>query len=399
MKKATSTDATLSRQMTILFAIVCGLAVANLYYAQPLLPAIARTFHIASGRASLVVVLGQVGYVIGITLLVPLGDIANRRRLTLALLSATCLGLGIAAITPSFGLLLAATLLFSLTTVVALILLPLAATLAKPEERGRVIGTIMSGVLIGVLLARTASGIIAQASSWRVVYVFAAIAMLTLLVILSRVLPQAAPSQRLAYPTLLRSISALVREEPLLRQRATYGFLSFAGFSALWTSLAFLLVKPPYGYNEATIGLFGLAGLAGTLMAYRAGKLIDYGKERLGTVGFLIAILISWGFLVTGGGNLITLLFGIVLLDLGVQGVHVMNQGVIYRLRPEARSRLTTVYMTAYFLGGVIGSAASAWVYARWGWSGVCVVGTVLAVMAAGLWVKDMLGKSSADAN
>lgn len=381
----------LSRTLTILLAVVCGFAVANLYYAQPLLPAISDTFHIHTTQASQIVTIGQTAYVLGILFLVPLGDLRERRSLTVGLLFLTALGLGGVAVAPSFMWLMVATMLFSLTTVTALILLPFAATLATPESRGRVIGIIMSGVLSGVLFARTVSGILAQAGSWRLVYAAACFAMFFFAVLIWISLPKSSASSKVKYTTLFSSMIALIRQEPLLRLRAFYGLVSFAGFSALWTSLAFLL-HSYYKYNEAIIGMFGLAGIAGTLIALRAGKLIDAHKESLATGTFFGAILLGWLFMaINHGTELFLLLGGIVLLDLGVQGVHVLNQGVIYRLRPEARSRLTTIYMSAYFLGGASGSALSTLFYAYWQWSGVCILGIVLGLIALLLWAWDVL--------
>ncbi len=368
--------------MVVLFAIACGLVVANLYYAQPLLPAIAESLKLSSVESSLIVAIGQIGYVVGIALLVPLGDAVNRRRLAIVLLLVAALASGIAAGASSLLVLLVATLAVSAGTVVILVLLPLAASLAAPERRGRVVGTIMSGILIGVLLARTTSGFIAQIGSWRAVYIFSALVMLTLAVILGRVLPYTPPADKLRYWALLRSLGSIVREEPLLRRRALYGFLSFAGFNVLWTSLAFLLTSK-YGYSQVTIGLFGLAGLAGVLIAERAGKLIDVGRERLATLGFLLVICVGWlCMLYQSGHDLVMLIVGIVLLDLGVQGAHVLNQGVIYRLRPEARGRITTVYMTVYFLGGAAGSFLSGQAYTRGSWLGVGIIGLIFACAA-----------------
>jgi predicted MFS family arabinose efflux permease len=244
----------------------------------------------------------------------------------------------------------------------------------------------MSGILAGILLARTVSGFIAQIGSWRAVYLFSAFAALALAIVLGRVLPYVPPPDDLRYPTLLRSIVSLIREESLLRRRALYGFMSFAGFSILWTSLAFLLASS-YKYNQATIGLFGLAGLAGVLIAQRAGKLIDKGQERLATLGFLVVICISWlCMLYQSGHDLVMLIVGIVLLDLGVQGAHVLNQGVIYRLRPEARGRMTTIYMTVYFLGGAVGSLLSGQAYTHGGWLGVGVIGLIFAFAALAVY-------------
>jgi predicted MFS family arabinose efflux permease len=215
--------------------------------------------------------------------------------------------------------------------------------------------------------------------------------MAALIVILWRELPDAPRSaEGIGYGRLLRSVFAIVREEPLLRRRAAYGALAFAAFSALWTSIAFLLARPPYGYNQAVIGLFGLVGVAGALAASAAGRWADRGLARVTTGGFILTGLLAWGLIALGGANVIALIVGILLLDLGAQGIHITNQSEIYRLRPEARSRLTSAYMTIYFVGGALGSATSATIYAVWGWLGVAALGAGFIALALLLWLTEL---------
>jgi predicted MFS family arabinose efflux permease len=270
---------------------------------------------------------------------------------------------------------------------VAQIVVPMSSSLAAEDERGSVVGTVMSGLLIGILLARTVSGLIAAAFGWRVVYWFAAAAMVILAATLRRALPRVPPTTDLSYGGLLRSVVALVREEPILRQRMMVGALTFGCFSTLWTSLAFLLSGSPYHYGNGVIGLFGLVGVVGALAASGAGRLADRGHNGRTTTATLLIMLASWGVLALGKTSVIALIAGIALLDLGVQGAHISNQSAIYALRPEARSRLTTAYMVAYFLGGAALSAVSSALYGADGWSGICVLGAVTALLALVGWV------------
>lgn len=374
----------LSGRATTLFAVAAGLAVANIYYAQPLLTDIAHTFGVGSGRASLIVTVTSIGYAAGLALVVPLGDVLRRRRLVVTMLLVVAVAQAASACAPSIGWLTGFSALLAVCAGVAPLLVAFAATLATPDQRGSVTGRVMGGTLTGVLLARAGGGLIAEFfGGWRTVYAVAAVLMVVLALVLHRALPDLAPGARLRYPTLLRSTAALLREEPLLRLRCAYGFLSFAGFSALWASLAFLLAGAPYHYGEAAIGLVGLAGAAGALAAPLAGRLIDRGHERRATGLLMVCILAGWGLTAIAGGRVTaTLLLGIILLDLGVQGLQTTNLSVIYALRPEARNRVTTAYTVTYFLGGFAGAAVSGVAYDRAGWSGVCVAGAVFAVLA-----------------
>lgn len=385
-----STAPRLSRRVVLVFAFACGAAVANLSYAQPLLDAIARDLHTSTATAGLLVTATQMGYATGLLFIVPLGDLLERRALILFTLCGTTLALLAAAASPNVAALAAAGLVIGVTSVVAQVIVPFAATLAGDAERGRVVGTVMSGLLIGSLLARTFSGVIAQVGGWRTVYVVAAGVMLLLIGVLARELPRRPRSaQGLTYGGLLRSVLALLRSEPVLRRRAAYGGLVFAAFSVFWTSIAFVLARPPYGYTEAAIGVFGLVGVAGALSASFAGRLADRGRTRAATGAFLLLLLLAFGLNALGGTSLLALLAGVTLLDFGVQGTHITNQSLIYALHPEARSRLTAAYMTTYFLGGALGSAASATVYSTVGWGGVCLVGALVALAALALWATE----------
>lgn len=376
----------LDNRLVLLFAVACGAVVANLYYAQPLLDTIAQSLDVSSGTAGLLVTASQIGYAAGLVFIVPLGDLLERRRLIARMVLLSALTLAAAAAAPTFGVLAGALMLGGLASVVAQILVPFASSLAADFERGRVVGRVMSGLLLGILLARTISGLIADLGGWRLVFALAAGAMLVLAFVLSRALPESEPDTELRYPELLRSVGALIREAPELRRRMLSGFLVFANFSILWTSIAFLLSGAPFGYSDAAIGTFGLAGLAGAGAASLAGRFADSGHGRAAQGAFLLSVLAGWGLLALGAHSVLPLVAGIVVLDLGVQGAHILNQTKIYGLRAKARSRLTTAYMVAMFLGGVVGSLLSATVYGASGWRATCALGAGVALIAIVVW-------------
>jgi predicted MFS family arabinose efflux permease len=376
----------LSSRLVLLLAVACGAAVANLYYAQPLLSTIARDFGTSDGTAGLLVTASQVGYAIGLVLLVPLGDLLERRRLITGVLVVTALALAATAAAPSFDLLAAALLVVGVTSVVAQILVPLASTLAGESERGRVVGKVMSGLLIGILVARTASGLLAELGGWRLVFGVSAGLMIVLTIVLRASLPEVRPTTDLSYPALLRSVARLVVEQPTLRVRMVYGALQMGQFSVLWTTIAFLLAGRPYHYSEGTIGLFGLVGLAGALAAQVAGRMADRGHHHRATGVFFATMLASWAAIAAGRTSLAALIVGIAVLDLGVQGAQITSQSVIYALEPAARSRLTTAYMTAVFASAAISSAAASAIYDAGGWGAVSTLGAALAGAGVAVW-------------
>ena len=376
----------IERVIVLLLAAICGTAVASLYYAQPLLETLARDFSVSRGTAGLLVTIGQVGYVLGLAFLVPLGDLLERRSLIATTMVVTAGGLVVCALAPGFAVFAAGTALVGLSCVAAQIVVPMASSLARPHERGQVVGTVMSGLLIGILLARTFSGIVASLLGWRVVFWAGAALLIALAVVMRRVLPRVPRTTELRYPQVLRSVVALVASEPVLRQRMVLGGLVFGCFSTLWTSLSFLLAAPPFDYSNAVIGLFGLAGVAGAGAATAAGRATDRGHGRAATTVTLGLLLASWAILYLFRHSTVGLIVGIAVLDLGVQGTHIGNQSAIYALAPEARSRLTTAYMVAYFSGGAVLSAVVSSLYASDGWTGVCVIGAATAAVALAVW-------------
>lgn len=372
----------IDRKLVWILAIACAISVANLYYIQPLLADIRLSFAVSASAVGIVATMSQLGYALGLLLIIPLGDAFNRRTLTVIMLGAVTLSLIATALAPTLILLSAASFAVGFTTVVPQILIPFAATLAHPGERGRVIGTIMSGLLIGVLLARTVSGFVAAQFGWRAIYWVAAVLMVALLVALRLTLPKEEARARLSYPQLLRSLWGLIRTEPILRETSIFGAFAFGAFSVFWVTLVFFLGTPPYHFGSEVAGLFGLVGVAGALAASVVGKLSDRIDARhitgIALATAFLAFLLFWLI----GHMLWGLILGVILLDLGVQGAQISNQTRIYSLKAELRSRLNTVYMVSYFIGGSLGSliGAYAWSIARW--NGVCVVGGLMLVVA-----------------
>ena len=396
---STSTEVTtrprqLSRPLVFLFALACGISAANLYYAQPVLGNIAKSFHTSSGTVGLIVAFAQIGYAIGLAFILPLGDMLPRRRLVPSVLMITVVGLLISAFAPNAGVLVGITLVVGLGTVAAQLLVPMAASLSSDRERGRVVGMVMSGLLLGILLARSISGVIAQLSSWRVVYVIAALMTLTLAIALSRLLPPEIERPAVRYGELLSSAVHYFATESLLRRRALYGALSFAAFSVFWTTMAFLLSGAPYHYNDLTIGMFGLIGAAGALCANFAGRWADRRWTKPTTLVFAALMAFSFLPLWWGRHSLVMVIIGILVLDVGTQGLQVTNQSLIYRLAPHARSRINSAYMVCYFLGGALGSWIGSMTYERYGWTGVCVLGVALGLAATALAIVDSLNKT-----
>ena len=379
-------------------AVGCAVSVGNLYYLQPLLAQIAREFDVSEGRAGLAATLSQVGYAFGMLLVVPLGDVLERRGLALKTLGATtAVALAMAA-APSFGLLCLASLLLGVATCTPQLLVPFAAHLARPEERGRTVGFVMSGLLLGILLSRTLGGFVAAHLGWRAVYVMAAALSVGLLVAMRALLPENPPENaRVPYARLLRSLGALVREEPILRESAGYGAALFGAFSAFWTTLSFHLAGPPFDMGARVAGnatgLFGLVGAAGALAAPIAGRRADGGGPRRTILAAALVVLVS--FFVMLPPSIPALVVGVLLMDVGVQATQITNQSRIYARRPEARNRMNTVYMTAYFVGGSTGSALGALAWAAFAWPGVCAVGAVGALIALAVFATTHRGTRS----
>jgi predicted MFS family arabinose efflux permease len=379
-------SASLTR-FTYVAAVACGLSVANLYYNQPLLADMARTFGVTVRGVGFVPTLSQVGYAIGLLTLVPLGDVLQRRRLVVTLLALVSLALAAAALAQSLAWLAAASLAVGTATVVPQVLLPLAAQLAPPDRRGKAVGVVMMGLLLGILLSRTASGFVGERFGWRTVYWAASGVMALLAVGLGPLLPAHEVHAELTYGQLLASVLEQVRRLPVLRQAMLNGALLFAAFSAFWATLVFRMEAPPFHYGARAAGLFGLVGAAGALVAPAAGRVADRVAPRsvitIATSLLLVSFVVFW----VGGSTLAGLAAGVFVLDVAVQAAQVTNLTRIYRLSETAHSRINSAFMVTYFLGGAAGSILGAYAWSLARWPGVCATGIALAAVALVLHV------------
>lgn len=377
----------ISRNVALLFSIACGIVVANIYYAQPLLDAISNEFGISHSFVGLVITITQIFYALGLLLLVPLGDLLNRRWLIAGQMLLSVLALIVVGTATSSIVLFIGIAAVGFLAVVTQTLVAFAATLAAPAERGRVVGVVTSGIVIGILLARTFAGILMDLAGWRSVYLVSAVLTLIMACVLFRVLPHYEHKREsLSYLQLIRSMFTLFAQERTFRIRAALGMMIFTAFSILWTSLVLPLSAPPFSLSHTAIGAFGLAGVAGALAAARAGRLADRGLGQKTTGVALILLLISWLPISYVQHSLLALIVGIILLDLAVQAVHVTNQSMILTLRPEARSRLTAGYMIFYSIGSATGSIASTSIYVYFGWNGVSLLGAIVSALALLFW-------------
>jgi predicted MFS family arabinose efflux permease len=365
-------------------AIAVGWIVANIYYIQPLLADVARAFGLTVERAGAVAMLSQAGTAVGMFLFVPLGDKLERRRLVLLLLLGELVSLLFLATAGSFLALATAAFFMGAFAANVHVIVPFAAHLASPTQRGRVVGTVVAGILFGVLLARTFSGTVGAWLGWRMVYAIAAVGMLLLALVVRLMLPVSRPDSPLSWPELMRSTVGLIRRHPLLRESALLGALFFAGFSAFWTTLVFLLAGPAYHYPNASVaaGFFGLVGAIGAAGAPTIGHLADKHGPRFTIRVALWLTLAAFIFMGLAGQHLLGLIFGVIVMDLGVQCGHVSNQTRIYSLDPSARSRLNMVYMFCYFVGGGLGSYCGAVCWHAAGWPGVCGFGSAALALA-----------------
>ncbi|PYE18066.1 putative MFS family arabinose efflux permease [Williamsia limnetica] len=379
----------ISSRLVLLFAVTCGVSVSSLYVLQPVLEEIRTDFSISTSTAALVVTAAQFGYAMGLLLLVPLGDLWNRKVLAPSMMAASAVALLLSGLAPGFAALFVASLLVGVSAATAQIVVPWSSSLALPSDRGRVVGVVMSGLLLGILLARVISGAIAEIGGWRAVLFVGAALMAVLSVVVYLLVPadRARPPQ--AYGALLASVGRMIATEAMLRQRMALGFLTMFGFSAMWTSIAFLLSGSRgerFSYSEAMIGVFALAGVAGAVAAPMFGKLADRGHLRAATTGAWVITIAGWLLLAWPGTPLAALILGLVVFDFGVQASQLSNQSAIYSLSPDARSRVTTAYMVTYFAGAVAGSVASGYAYDGGGWKLLCLIGIGSAVAGLLLW-------------
>ncbi|NIL77715.1 putative transporter [Rhodococcus sp. B10] len=384
-----SRESGIGTPVVALMAVATGLSAGGNYLNQPLLDLIATQFGVSQSAAAVSVTVAQVSYALGLLLLVPLGDVVDRRTLSVGLMVLAATGQAIAGFSPALSWLLVGTAMAGLFSVAAQVIVPFAASMAHPSDSGRIVGIVMGGLLTGILLARSISGVLSGVTGWQGVYRLAAVLMLLSAFGLWRVLPRNTTTAGVAYLPALVSMGRLVRRHPRLRTRSLLGALSFASVSTVFATMT-LLLTTKYGFSAAQIGLIGLSGVAGALMASVAGRLADRGYVQWATGSGVVLLVAVWLLFAVGGTYWLVFVLAFVLVDLALQGVHVSNQNVVYALEPEARARINSIYMTTYFVGASAGSAAGTFAWTHFGWTGVCMTGAAFAVVALLVWVRDL---------
>lgn len=373
---------TLSRWSIMIMALCTGLIVANIYYSQPLLVLMSDEFGVTESNAGQVTFFTQVGYALGLLFCVPLGDKLERKRQIVVMTLMSVVALVAAAKSVNITMLKITGLMIGFSSVVPQLILPLAANLSDPASRGKVIGTIMSGLLVGILLSRTLSGVVGHHYGWRAMFWIAAGISALLAVIMIATFPSSKPNFKGTYGDLMKSLLTLIKEQPVLREASAINACCFAMFGMFWTTVVFLLSDAPFKYTSEQIGLMGLAAAAGALGAPLVGRIADKKNPRIAIGYGIIFLFLGYILFYIFQANLIGMIVGIIAIDLGLQGIHVSNQTRIYTLLPEARNRLNTVFMTTSFIGTSLGSGIGLWVWSFAQWNGVCVAGIGLITIA-----------------
>ncbi|WP_421938380.1 MFS transporter [Pedobacter sp.] len=362
----------LKRIDILIMAFCTGLIVANIYYCQPLVILIADDFQLSESNAGRITYLTQIGYALGLFLLVPLGDMFERKKQILVITVMAIIALLVAAVSKTFLLLEMASVLIGACSIVPQLILPLAANLSSDENRGANIGMIMSGLLVGILASRAVSGSIGFWLGWRAMYYIAAAICALLLLLMAKRFPKSLPAFKGTYKQLMGSMFGYIKSQPALRETSLINFFAFAIISAFWTTMVLFLANPPFNFQTLQIGLFGIAGAAGALAAPLVGKLSDGNNPRKNLmIGFIMQIISMAMFYFTGA-NLFVFVAGIILIDIAQQAIHVTNQTKIYTLIPEARNRLNTIFMSVSFIGASCGSALGLWLWGQGGWNLFC---------------------------
>lgn len=361
--------------------ITTGLVVANLYYNQPLLVDIANTYHVSSAKAGQVSMLTQIGYAVGLFFIIPLADMFKRKKLMLidfAFIVASLLLSGFAA---NINILLVASFFTGASCMIPQLLVPMAAHLAKPHERGKKIGFVMSGLLIGILLSRTLSGFVSAHFGWRSMFYIAAGLMLVMWALVYLLLPEVEPEYKGSYKNLMKSLIHLVKADPQLRLISLRGALCFACFSAFWSTLAFLL-KQNFNMGSDVAGMFGIAGAFGAVAVGAMGRLSDKMNPYHLSSFTMLLLIVSFIVFAFSGHSMVGLVIGVVLMDMGVQATHISNQAVIFATNAAARNRINTIYMVTYFIGGALGTFVSTQLWYLYQWNGVCIIGIAVSSIA-----------------
>ncbi|NIG53742.1 MFS transporter [Chitinophaga sp. Cy-1792] len=372
----------LSKWTITVMALCTGLIVANIYYCQPLLVLMSDEFGVSVENAGQVTFFTQLGYALGLLFCVPLGDMLEKKRQIILMTLAAATALALSALSLNITMLKVTGLMIGFTSVVPQLILPLAATLSSNENRGKVIGVVMSGLLIGILLSRTLSGIVGHHLGWRGMFWIAAGISLLLAVFMFFTFPKSAPAFKGTYGDLMKSLMTLTKEQPVLREASAINACVFAMFGLFWTTVVFLLSEAPFHYGSDKIGLMGLAAAAGAMGAPLVGRIADKKNPRIAIGYGIIFLFIGFFLFFFFKTEIIGIIIGIIAIDLGLQSIHVSNQTRVYALIPSARNRLNTVFMTTSFIGTALGSGIGLWVWKVGEWTGVCIAGTGFIMIA-----------------
>jgi predicted MFS family arabinose efflux permease len=368
--------------LVFIAALACGAVVANLYYAQTLIANIADYLHLDLKLAGIIVTLTQIGYGLGLILIVPMTDLLENRGLICATLYATSLVLLGLLFAHSSLTVLTLSFLLGLACVSAQIIIPLMAHLAPEEIRGKIVGNVMIGLTLGILLARPLASWLADLFMWKAVYLFSLFLILPLALVLRKMLPLRQPEKTASYWQILTSLPSIWLRYVTLRRRAIYHFVIFGTFNLFWTAIALLLLGPSFNYSHSQVALFALAGISGILAAPIGGRLADRNYTRLTTALCMGAVALSFVIAYFGRDSVVALIIAALLLDGGVSCNVVLGQRAIYLLTPEERGRINGIYIMVFFLGGALGSALSSYLYANWGWTSICFTGLVSVILS-----------------
>lgn len=378
----TSLDISQDKSLLWLMAVACGLCAGANYYCQPLIHSIQQYFNVPESQVALTVTFAQVSYALGLLFIVPVGDIVNKTKFIPLLMFLAAIGLFLCAFAVNLPMLWLGTVIVGLFSVAAQVLIPLAAMAVKPEKTGEVLGFLMSGLLVGLLLSTSLAGLLSNLFNWKLIYVVSAVLMLILAFLLKAKLPSI-PVFKMSYANIFKSMAVLLKEEPRLGLRALVGGFAFAAMSILFSTIAVLLTSSPFNLSDVLVGVVTLIGVFGALATAKIGKIADQGHTQSLTWIGLFVLAISWLFFYWGGQYLFSYIIGYGVISLGLTIVHTSNQNIIFRLRPDSKSRINAIYMTAYFIGGACGSALGVYSWHHGGWSMTCLVGLCLVTCSA----------------
>lgn len=385
----TSLDISQDKSLLWLMAIACGLCAGANYYCQPLIHSIQQYFHVPESQVALTVTFAQVSYALGLLFIVPMGDIVNKTKFIPLLMVMTAIGLFLCAFAVNLPMLWLGTIITGLFSVAAQVLIPLATMAVKPEKTGEVVGFLMSGLLVGLLLSTSLAGLMSNLFNWKLIYMLSAILMLMLAFLLKTKLPHIT-ILKMSYTQIFKSMAILLKQEQRLGFRSLIGGFVFAAMSTLFSTIAILLTSSPFHLSDVLVGVVTLAGVFGALSTTKIGKIADQGHTLSLTWIGLLTLIVSWFFLYFGGQSLLSYMIGYGIISLGLTIVHTSNQNIIFRLRPDAKSRINSIYMTSYFIGGACGSALGVYAWHHGGWKMTCIAGVSLVLCAAFFAFLDM---------